>query len=379
MASVFVTGLYRSGTTLLEKIISNHKDAKIASQPFPYLYFQLKNDYYTTLGITRRYPLDDLFLEDAYTDHDFLEFLQNKSYDRSELQRVFEDMKDYFGQWTPELKITNMNLSGGTLENIFRSIMIDFGRLFPHPLSVLGTKEILCEEFIPYFLSKDIKVLHIIRDPRDVLVSVSSERGQYYTGRVRPTLFTIRAWRKSVSYFCLCRANPQYKMIRFRDLVTDFGNVIQDIFRFLEISPQVLNESVIKDQFGRDWYGNSSFTARKGIDTTVIDGYLSKLDFDQKCYIEKLCYPELRLLGFTLDRKIEDIMEYDLSNYREPYLVERKEFAYNYSWDPKNLSDEVERLRILGSERSLTAMEVRRWFINQQAYDQLGEMMKYGY
>ena len=59
---------------------------------------------------------------------------------------------------------------------------------------MIGSKEIFCEEYIPYFLSNGVKVILLIRDPRDIITSLNFGKGADFTGEIRPTLFNIRNW-----------------------------------------------------------------------------------------------------------------------------------------------------------------------------------------
>ena len=74
-AYLLVTGCYRSGTTLLEKLLHAQPSACIASQAFPVLFFMAKEAFLSSRGIDRRYPLDHLFLEDAYSSDEWVSFL----------------------------------------------------------------------------------------------------------------------------------------------------------------------------------------------------------------------------------------------------------------------------------------------------------------
>jgi hypothetical protein len=64
-AELLVTGCYRSGTTLLEKLLHAHPASCVASQPFPVLYAYVKNLFDVSRGLLRRYPLGHRFLRTA--------------------------------------------------------------------------------------------------------------------------------------------------------------------------------------------------------------------------------------------------------------------------------------------------------------------------
>ena len=55
----FITGMGRSGTTLLEKLLCNHKDLSVLSQPLPLVFIDLKKRFLETLGIKKYFVLND--------------------------------------------------------------------------------------------------------------------------------------------------------------------------------------------------------------------------------------------------------------------------------------------------------------------------------
>ena len=61
-ADVFITGMARSGTTLLEKMLANHPQLSMISQPFPRLFVHAKRQFVESLGQTQPlHALEHLF------------------------------------------------------------------------------------------------------------------------------------------------------------------------------------------------------------------------------------------------------------------------------------------------------------------------------
>src|SRR5690349_11578648 len=196
-SNLFITGLSRSGTTLLEKLLNNHPDIAIASQPFPYLYRHLKKKFFDSIQYPQTYyVLNNLFKEDRYTARDLNNFLDHYSVSQNELREIFIQMKNFTGQWT----IMN---DAGVSNYDDQNLQGAFSHLLKHATAsdkkVRGAKEINCEEFVSYFINNGIKCIVILRDPRDVITSLNIGRGEQFGGQHRPTLFHIRNWRKSVA------------------------------------------------------------------------------------------------------------------------------------------------------------------------------------
>ena len=121
-SNLLVTGSYRSGTTLIEKLLHSHDNICLGSQPFPILYFHIKQAFLDSIHVERRYPLDHLFLESRYVPEDLNAFLDHHRLTSSALDQIFVELSDYQkGLWTPEIlgfrrTILGFNQSGCTAQ-----------------------------------------------------------------------------------------------------------------------------------------------------------------------------------------------------------------------------------------------------------------------
>lgn len=94
----------------------------------------------------------------------------------------------------------HITITPGTFYQVYKQLLSTLANYFnEHNLSYVGTKESFCEEFVPFFLGKQNKVIVIIRDPRAVVTSLNFGQATKYTGKARPVLYIIRQWRKSVN------------------------------------------------------------------------------------------------------------------------------------------------------------------------------------
>jgi len=232
---LLITGCYRSGTTLTEKLLHSHPDVCVASQPFPILYFYVKKAFLKAKGLERRYPLDHRFLEDGYSQDDFDQFLLSHELTRSDIDTVFDQLEDYkLGLWTPAVLQLRDRISEGTFWSLFRQITRLLSEILEKPAAVVrGVKEVLCEEYIPHLLSKGAQVVVVIRDPRDMISSLDFRVRDNMTGDHRPILYSLRAWRKSVAYALACEHHGNMVWFRFEDLVTDLMPQLERLSRDL--------------------------------------------------------------------------------------------------------------------------------------------------
>ncbi len=68
-----ITGMSRSGTTLLEKLLDSHQELKVLSQPLPLFYRYLKQQFFLKIDYPEtHYVLNDLFIEERYSIEDLL-------------------------------------------------------------------------------------------------------------------------------------------------------------------------------------------------------------------------------------------------------------------------------------------------------------------
>ena len=88
----------RSGTTLIDKLLSNHPKIDILSQPFPLIFVSLKKKYLGILGKDQYYVLNQHLHDENFSQDKFDQFLDNVTFDKNYLQSIFNNMKHYSGQ-----------------------------------------------------------------------------------------------------------------------------------------------------------------------------------------------------------------------------------------------------------------------------------------
>ncbi len=336
---LFLTGMQRSGTTLLEKLLG------LLSQPFPLLFVEAKRDFLRGLGRSGvRYPLGHLFLEDGYRPEDFHRHLEELRFDGARLQRIFEEMQGFSGQYTRVDPAAIPRLPPRGFAELLTSLY--------RALSTAGSKETICEEFLPYFLDQGWRCALILRDPRDVVASLNHGRGPEYGGRLKPTVFNVRNWRKSVAYALHLEGTPGFLWLRYEDLVADPGAVLQAFglgnFETGEI---------------RGWTGNSSHGERLGVSAASVGAYRKVLSPEVIRFIEAACLPEMRLLGYPVSLDVEEAPGV-LRDFKEPYEITREGMESDITSE-----DEVRRLELLGEDDPDTA--TRPWFLFERAHARL--------
>lgn len=370
-AGLLVTGCYRSGTTVLEKLLHAHPRLIVASQPYPVLYFFAKGLFLAERGLERRYPLDHLFLEDGYAPRDLHDFLDRTVLGPERIADFFDRMERYEeGLWTPEMLRFRERIRPGTFLEVCRQLDACIAELFPKPEPrLVGGKEVLVEEYVPYLLARGRSVILSVRDPRAMIASLDFRDRDNLTGADRPVLYSLRAWRKSVAFALGCEGEPGFAWLRYEDLVSDPTGRLAGLTARLGLEPHPPSalEGGIRDQRGEPWEGNSSFAAQAGVSSGPLSAWRRKLPEEMVAYVETVCLPEMRALGYGTE-VVRDFDAGVLERYRDPFASIHQRFPADYSAAPHRVAHEKERYALLqDAQGDLPEAEARRWFVHPRA------------
>jgi hypothetical protein len=369
---LFVTGMPRGGTTLVEKLLSLHSQISLLSQPFPFLFLEAKRAFLQTHGRQDEpYPLGDLFLERDYTVADFSRHLRSRAISPEIVHRTLADMRGYSGQYTKfdpaAIDRALAQLPAGGFLDILAAL---WRTLAQNPAArYVGAKETGCEEFLPALLQHGARCVLVVRDPRDVLASLNHGRGPEFGGTPKPTLFNLRQWRKSVAFMIHLRRDPNFAWLRYEDLVATPDACLNRLADWLEVEPfpQDAFAMGVRDQDGRPWPGNSSHASARGLDTASVGAHASVLEPDVTTFAEAACFPEMRYLGYPMSLSWQDVPQV-LNEFVDPYAGLRENLRATFS-DPGRRVEELERVRRLSSSTA----ESDRYFI----FCDVGEQLKH--
>lgn len=344
MKNIFITGMLRSGTTLLARVLHHHPELEIVSQPYQQFYIDTKQLFYQSMNIHVPYPLGNYFLEGREVLEEFYYFLLNKH---------------------------------SFLEKYTRLMQEICNRSNKNNIKYCGSKEVLCEEYLPFILNylEGSKGIIIIRDPRDMITSLNHGQYKRYVGKLRPVLFNIRNWRKSVAFAIYLQRNHNFLLIRYEELVCDFEQSLDRIANFLEIKPFDITSFLngIKDQKGRRWKGNSSFANNNNsINRNSIGNFRRMLPESVIKYIEACCYPEMKYLDYDFTA-ISHFSPRHIETFKEPYEITRENFTSDYSSSSEHIYQEIERYDRL--KKSLTKQEILKWYIFEEVFSEFQKVI----
>jgi hypothetical protein len=361
-AHLVITGTYRSGTTLAERLVDNSPDASCAPQPFPYLYLEAKRRFLRQTGhAVPHYPIGTGFHDPAHAPDELASFLRSDVIDRATIDETFRAMHDYSGAQTPEVGDVIDQLPAGTLVEVVTALQSRLADRRRPGATLHASKEILVEEFVPALLDAGVRTLVVVRDPRTVVASTFGPAADAWTGAPRPLLYTIRLWRKSVAY--ALRYQHGVAQVRFEDLVRDGAATLRNALRELAIDADASPADPLLDAQGRVWAPNTSFPDRA-------DRAGFGLSERQLAYVEALAGPEMAKLGYprlTDGAGAEGALE--AFRPEEDPGRDHPAFERDLSVDPEQLSLERERLRLL--EPGESPADEATWFVLPGVRDRL--------
>lgn len=321
----FITGFPRSGTTLVERLIGNQKDAFVAHQLFPTLLINLKKEFLKEAGNLRSYPF--IPYPSSKERIEFNAYLESKQISELEYKTWMLEGTDYPAMGEKATLKTLPQLSG-SLNNVISSQLRNMSFSSDQ---LVGFKDVMMDEFIPYFEKQDFKNLVVVRDPRAVIASLinSSEMGEY-----RPTLYNLQLWKRMLRN---ARASNAH-VLKYEDLVSNSDDTLKALSNYLgkEVSIEVFP---LRNNKGEDWNGNSSFKQLDQLSSHGVDGYKNKLSNKAITYIESICKQEMGTLGYTISKASNLI---DILSLEDPFEITHRNFL---DWDNKSeLALEVARM-----------------------------------
>lgn len=353
MSFLFVTGMPRSGTTLLDKCLSMCAGVDVLSQPLPLLYVELKRQFRESCErpeaspVSDAFPINDMFGDHFYSPAALVDFLGAYLLNPQMGRRVLEKMLDFDGQYTkPDgpLDAYCVRLPC-QLEEFVHDYIAQVSEC--GDAAVLGAKETWCEEFIPYYLKRGVRVILIVRDPRDVVTSLNFGFASRHSGLPKPDLFTIRQWRKSVAFAIQFVANERLRVLRFEDLVSNPSAEIERLLEWLGV-PQPLPfdpDGGLRDRRGQEWISNSSIEPNTRIDTQAIGRHRQLLSTRRREFIEALCLPEMLALGYEPEVNPSQVYRI-MADYGGEPVSARLELR-DYRWSELRHSEERHRWELI--------------------------------
>jgi hypothetical protein len=308
---LFVSGMFRSGTTLLARMLNAHPDIVLASDPFLPFLKQLRDELAAEVlprqDVRPMAPLGDYFADAG--ELSLYKAVQQASLQRpmkpSVREQLWPVIKDFARPYSPKLTDRLDELKGDTFSELYTDMLRLTGAVYGEGgEACVGSKEVWATEFTPVLHRgiAGVKSIFIVRDPRAVCASKNATDEKY------TFLFLTRQWRKLASLAWYYSQTAPYcnevLLLRYEDLVGDAEAVGQRICSFLDVqySAKIIDAASLKGGDGSSWRRNSTYGDLQGdgaISSKGVDRWKRVLNKSEIELIEQLAFPLMSLFGYA--------------------------------------------------------------------------------
>jgi hypothetical protein len=376
-----ISGMFRSGTTMLARMLHANPNIVCASDPFAPIFKSFRNSVSEDLLDTfdPNAPLHDYYLDRK--QNALFQEMQERDFSQKILPRevvaLQGQIKKHCLPYSPLIVPYLNELDGASYEQLFESAIKIILKVYGNEKEqTIGFKEVWVNEFTPHFqkLKAGNRIIHLIRDPRSVVAS------NFASGSTYPLLFLVRQWRKIATLaWNYAQGSSDVKLIRFEDLLSKPEAVARELCEFLSVDfhKNMTEPSSYIDGAGKSWRQNTSFRmnserdGERAFNCTALDKWKQVLKDEVLALIDLFCSKEMALLGYEPVSNLAevglrfDILYYedDLSNFAgwiKPYA------SYN---NYKELSAELLRLELIESQRQLSEQFKRMLVLEPSMYE----------
>jgi len=307
---LFISGMFRSGTTLLGRMLNAHPEISVASDPYLDFFKHLRSAVGEELGIkvNPSEPIDDYYF--LSPQRELFQRIRTSTLDRPFNPQLIPQLMDTINTrastYCPLIcdhLSTNVGKGDKTFEDVFNSLLTVLTNAYgKKSAKYIGFKEVWANEFIPAFAHsyENARFIQILRDPRAVSASKNAKDACY------PWLFLGRQWRKITATSWLNQHDDKFGAkvltIKYEDLVSKPVETSKNICNFLELdfSKEMADASSFVDGGGRPWKQNSNYVAGgASFDSGAIDRWRSIMTERERALIDFLCHPEMTLFDYV--------------------------------------------------------------------------------
>lgn len=369
MRYVFITGMFRSGTTMIARMLNTHSQVACASDPLrpllnSYRYAIADADYKSTHS--RFDPLDDYFMSGS----DLLKKILDADFDipmEEKHDELFKSVRQRATQFS-RLWATSLDPRRrfATYKDFMDYALDHINTVYGNDRDIYITafKEVWTNEFVPAFLRSypDSKAIILVRDPRAVVSSNIASGGKY------PVFFLSRQWRK-LSFLAnlLVREHPRnIYVIRYEDLVENPELEIKKLTDFMEVpfEEELLDISNYLDGDNKHWKQNThyDYETKMTINTDSLHRWRNALQDPELLLIELICRDWMEYFGYKCLYNIDFLIKRQFNEFSRWPTSELAEWVRPYSFDENDNFFSAEVLK----------EKMRLWSVytnNQLTYD----------
>ena len=236
---LFITGIYRSGTTLISRILNNHTKLYVTYDSVHFMRFS-----YGNFDPVRKLKNAEKLITEVR------DRIKRRLGMRLDADRVMSEVRKA------------KDLKYGVIYDLIMKALVN---RYKNDAIGWGERTNVCWGQAPNFLKMfpEGKIIHLIRDPRDVMCSyrgMTYEPGWSYLDSAFCSLDSL----SSAHNYAQNLDKKNYYLLRYESLLEEPAREVRKICRFLGIKfePDMLNVKKFTTNSGDWWNGGSSFSKK---------------------------------------------------------------------------------------------------------------------
>jgi hypothetical protein len=318
---ILITGMYRSGTTLMHHLLDGHESLRV---------FPVENCIFRDTLVYKQLPFSKqrsiipllnlieggkiLEAVDYIMTHDKLSLpLKKKVVLRGSTGNQVIGTAYDSELFRREIEIELRQLSTESRNTLIASLSDAYlSAYYTASGQLQGNDKVIyvnkCPEaglLIDYYIEQipGVKVIHIIRDPRAVIASFKATLPKMLFHPFFRILPQIKLLKYSLTCANRYKNEPNVMVVRYEDLVTQPESIMRKVAEFIDVP---FEKNLVQPTFlGEPWKSNSSnLDANDGESDKIfvnLDKYRKKLNKKEISLIESMCQSELEKQGYILD------------------------------------------------------------------------------
>jgi len=301
MKILFITGHRRSGTTLIGTLLDDANELCVYPGDISILYAYYP--HYNNKKYSFRFKVNKL------------EKILNKTLmerERSTTKNI--NFNIFVKSFLAKVNHKNINNIEKLLKLLISSYINFYKKKFKKNVKYFVFKETSCSHLAAkmnkYF--KEIKIIHILRDPRDIYSSLKSGINTYYKKNSEDKIDLITSMIVRLNLDLEYKetnekilGKKKYKTIKYEKLVLDPKKVLKEIFSFMSVKYD--DKSLLPTVLGYPSIANSYVKKISKISKTNINNWKNKLNTEELNIIE--FYLKNFILKFKYDFFLKKIDE----------------------------------------------------------------------
>ncbi len=271
---LFIVGVPRSGTALLRALVNSHPEVRISPHESHFIPFFIKK-YGSTVNLSESL-LQEVFLRDFYKTPYYRAMIKS-GYSFNEAE--FRELLSKSTSWEP----------------IFRFLLVEFPYGLDKNNKIWGDKTPGYLKHVSLLMNTfpDARFVHILRDPRDISLSVSK------TWK-KSMLRSAEQWRMMLEKLDTDKLRNNYLLIKYSQLLQKTEVELRNICQFIGVDfyPDMIELQNAVGNLG-------STEGKRYIVKNNINKYKTNLSPRKLRRIEEIAYPMLRKFDFQIESAIK--------------------------------------------------------------------------